>query len=50
MAAAGLAGTIGGLPGVGRVAALWLAAPGTGPAGGRLVVAVTEAVSAGEPR
>ena len=48
--AAGLAGTIGGLPGVGRVAALWLAAPGTGPAGGRLVVAVTEAVSAGEPR
>ena len=45
---ADLAGTIGGLPGVGRVAALWLAAPGTGPAGGRLVVAVTE--SAGDPR
>ncbi len=45
---ADLAGTIGALPGVGRVAALWLAAPGTGPAGGRLVVAVTE--SAGEPR
>ena len=47
---ADLAGTIGGLPGVGRLAALWLAAPGTGPAGGRLVVAVTEAVSAGELR
>ena len=41
--AAGLAGTIGALPGIGRLAALWLAAPGTGPAGGRLVVAVTEA-------
>ncbi len=49
-APADLAGTIGALPGTGRVAALWLAAPGTGPAGGRLVVAVTEAVSAGEPR
>ena len=49
-AAAGLAGTIGGLPGVGRLAALWLAASGTGPSGGRLVVAVTEAVAAGEPR
>ncbi len=54
--AADLAGTIGGLPGVGsaadgaRLAALWLAAPGTGPGGGRLVVAVTEAVAAGEPR
>ena len=46
--AAGLAGTIGGLPGVGRLAALWLAAPGTGPSGGRLVVAVTE--SDGDPR
>ena len=45
---AGLAGTIGELPGAGRVAALWLAAPGTGPGGGRLVVAVTE--SAGDPR
>ena len=51
---AGLAGTIGELPGVGRaadgarLAALWLAAPGTGPGGGRLVVAVTE--SAGDPR
>ena len=41
--AAGLAGTIGSLPGAGRVAALWLAAAGTGPSGGRLVVAVTEA-------
>ncbi len=40
---AGLAGTIGSLPGVGPVVALWLAAPGTGPGGGRLVVAVTEA-------
>ena len=50
--AADLAGTIGSLPGVGgaRLAALWLAAPGTGPGGGRLVVAVTEAVAAGEPR
>ena len=47
---AGLAGTIEALPGIGRVAALWLAAPGTGPAGGRLAVAVTEAVSAGESR
>ncbi len=42
--AGGLAGTIGALPGAGRVAALWLAAPGTGPKGGRLAVAVTEAV------
>ena len=47
--AAGLAGTIGGLPSLGRaadgarLAALWLAAPGTGPSGGRLVVAVTAA-------
>ena len=48
--AAGLAGTIRGLPGIGRVAALWLAPPGTGPGGGRLVVAVTEAVPAGETR
>ena len=51
---AGLAGTIGELPGIdraadgARLAALWLAAPGTGPGGGRLVVAVTE--SAGDPR
>ena len=46
--AAGLAETVDGLSGIGRIAALWLAAPGTGPAGGRLVVAVTE--SAGDPR
>ena len=45
---AGLAGAIGALPGMGRLAALWLAAPGTGPTGGRLVVAVTE--SGGDPR
>ena len=48
--AAGLAGTIGSLSGVGptadgaRLAALWIAPPGTGPSGGRLVVAVTETV------
>ena len=48
--AAGLAGTIEALPGVGRVAALWLAAPGTGPSGGRLAVAVTETAAAGELR
>ena len=47
-ATAGLAGTIGELPGAGRVIALWLAAPGTGASGGRLAVAVTEA--AGERR
>ena len=53
---AGLAGTIGALPGAGRaadgarLAALWLAAAGTGPSGGRLVVAVTEPAPAGEPR
>ena len=47
---AGLAGTIEGLPGAGRVAAVWLAAPGTGPAGGRLAVAVTETAPAGAPR
>ena len=45
---ADLAGTIERLPGAGRVAALWLAAPGTGPGGGRVVVAVTE--SAGDAR
>ncbi len=39
---AGLAGTVGALAGAGRVSALWLAAPGTGPSGGRLGVAVTE--------
>ena len=47
--AAGLAGAIGALPGLGRTAdgarlvALWLAAPGTGPSGGRLGVAVLDA-------
>ena len=47
---AGLAGTIGGLPGVGPVAALWLAPPATGPSGGRLGVAVVEAAGAGGPQ
>ena len=51
---AGLAGTIAETiaetPGVGRVAALWLAAPGTGPSGGRLAVAVVESAATGEPR
>ena len=54
--AADLAGTIAALPGFGRaadgarLAALWLAAPGTGPSGGRLAVVVTEAAPAGGPR
>ena len=54
--AAGLAGTIEEMLGAGRtadgsrLAALWLAAPGTGPAGGRLAVAVTETAPAGAPR
>ena len=48
--AAGLAGTIGSLPGVGPVAALWLAPPATGPSGGRLGVAVVEAAGAGGPQ
>ena len=39
---AGLAGTIATLPGIGPVAALWLAPPATGPSGGRLGVAVVE--------
>ena len=43
---AGLAGTIEDLSGVKRVLALWLAAPGTGPSGGRLAVAVTEVAGA----
>ena len=53
--AADLARTIGGLPGIGRtgdgvrLAALWLAAPGTGPSGGRLAVAVVEDAPAGDP-
>ena len=48
--AAGLAGTIGRLPGVGPVSALWLAPPATGPSGGRLGVAVVETVGAGGPQ
>ena len=47
--AAGLAGTIGGSLIDGRVAALWLAAPGTAPQGGRLAVAVVE-IAKGAPR
>ncbi len=47
---AGLAGTIGDSLAAGRLAALWLAAPGSGPRGGRLVVAVVETAAAGEPR
>ena len=42
--------TIGGLAGIGRLAALWLAAPGTGPSGGRLAVAVYEDARAGDTR
>ena len=48
--AAGLAGTIGSLPGVGPVVALWLAPPATGPSGGRLGVAVVDAAGAGDPQ
>ena len=48
--AAGLAGTIGSLPGIGPVAALWLAPPATGPSGGRLGVAVVEAAATGDLR
>ncbi len=44
---AGLAGTIGALAGIGRVSALWLAAPGTGPSGGRLGVAVPSSSNTG---
>ena len=47
---AGLAGTIGDGLAPGRLAALWLAAPGTGPKGGRLAVAIVEAAAAGDPR
>ena len=46
---AGLAGTMT-AAGPGRVAALWLAAPGSGPKGGRLAVAVVETAAVGEPR
>ncbi len=54
--AAGLAGTIANLPGVGptadgaRLAALWLAPTGTGPSGGRLGVAVVQTAGAGGSR
>ena len=41
-AAAGLAGTLRETLASGRLAALWLAVPGTGPNGGRLAVAVVE--------
>ena len=53
--AADLAGTIGGLPGIGRtgdgvrLAALWLAAPGAGPSGGRLGVAAFADIPAADP-
>ena len=47
---AGLAGTIGDSLAAGRLAALWLAAPGTGPKGGRLAVAVVEAARMESPR
>ncbi len=48
--AAGLAGTIGELRPEGRVAALWLAEPGSGPKGGRLAVAIIDASASGEVR
>ncbi len=48
--AAGLAGTIGELRPAGRVVALWLASPGSGPKGGRLAVAIIDNAAAGEPR
>ena len=47
---AGLAGTIGDSLAAGRLAALWLAAPGSGPRGGRLAVAVVEAARMERPR
>ena len=47
---AGLARTIGESLAAGRVRALWLAAPGTGPKGGRLAVAVVDTARGGEPR
>ncbi len=46
---AGLAGTMT-AAGLGRVAALWLAAPGSGPKGGRLAVAVVETARMESPR
>ena len=47
---AGLAGTIGNGLAPGRLAALWLAAPGSGPKGGRLAVAVMETARMERPR
>ena len=47
---AGLAGTIGDGLAPGRLAALWLAAPGSGPKGGRLAVAVVEIARMETPR
>ncbi len=47
---ADLAGTIGDSLAAGRLAALWLAAPGSGPKGGRLAVAVVEAARMESPR
>ncbi len=47
---AGLAGTIGYSLAPGRLAALWLAAPGSGPKGGRLAVAVVEIARMETPR
>ncbi len=47
---AGLAGTIGDSLAPGRLAALWLAAPGSGPSGGRLAVAVVETARMENPR
>ncbi len=49
-AAAGLAGTLRETLASGRLAALWLADPGTGPNGGRLAVAVVETVGTGDVR
>ena len=54
MHAAALAGTVFDGEDGARVAALWLAPPGSGPSGGRLAVLITETVSgaapAGDPR
>ena len=49
-AAAGLAGTLRESLAGGRLAALWLAGPGTGPNGGRLAVAVVGNAGPGGPR
>ena len=49
-AAADLAGTLRESLATGRLAALWLAGPGTGPLGGRLAVAVIETAGPGELR